>query len=91
MAVSSRAVNVTTSAAQITSTPTDSVSGQSLLVYNNSDTTVYIGGSNVTTANGAPVPVATWSPAFGISPGEAVYAIHGGSGNKEVRVLEQGV
>lgn len=91
MATKSRAVTVATTATRLDTTDeTDSVSGSSLAFYNNGAATIYVGGSDVTTANGAPVPASSWSPGFDLDPGEALYGIVA-SGTVEARVLEGGV
>lgn len=88
-----QAINVATGA-----TPTQLAPGGNrrfIHVYNNSDTTIYIGydGDNTTlsTANGYPLlpqgtlvldnqgPVQIYR--------DAIYAVHGAAGNKEVRVM----
>lgn len=91
MAYLSRAVTVAATATLLnTASPTDSVSGSSLAFYNNGSATIYVGGSNVTTANGAPVPASSWSPGFDVNPGESLYGIVA-SGTEEARVIEQGI
>lgn len=92
MAVKSRAVSVATTATRLdlTTDNEDGVWSQSLTFYNNGAATVYVGGSDVTTANGAPVPAGTWSPGFDLNADEALYGIVA-SGTVEVRVIEVGV
>lgn len=91
MATKTRAVTVTTTATRLDTTDeTDSVSGSSLVVYNNGSATVYVGGSDVTTANGLPVAASAWGPGVDLDPGEAWYGIVA-SGTVEVRVGEQGI
>lgn len=60
---------------------------RSMIVYNNSSSTVYIGGSNVTTSNGLPVPANSYSPALDAGPKLIVYGVVA-SGTADVRVLE---
>lgn len=100
MAVKSRAVSVATTATRLDST-TD-IAPTSLAVYNNGASTVYVGGSDVTTSNGVPVAANTWGPSIDLSAAtrasdpnyntnaEAIYAIVA-SGTVEVRVIETGV
>lgn len=59
-------------------------------VVNTSSTTVYLGGSDVTTANGTPCDTAL-IPSFGfdLEPGEKLYGIVA-SGTQEVRILRNG-
>lgn len=94
MAVSSRAVSVTTTATRLDSgsDAEDRVYGSSLSFYNESAVTVYLGGSDVTTANGVPVPADSWSPGLDLylTTDDAVYGIVA-AGSAEVRVLETGV
>lgn len=90
MAVTSRAVTVTTTATRLDST-SDQSGEQAFAFYNNSTSIVYVGPSNVTTATGTPVPAASWSPSIsGLDATEGIYGIVG-SGTAEVRVLEVGV
>lgn len=92
MSVSSRAVSVTTTATRLdvlTDTDDGSV-GQALAVYNASAVTVYIGGANVTTANGVPIAATSWGPGLGLGVADAIYGIVAAD-TAEVRVLEVGV
>lgn len=84
--VKARAVTVTTT---LTPLPGEVLSNRrSLVVYNNSaSTTIYVGGSDVTAAEGIPVPASTYSPAFDASENLIVYAVTA-SGSADVRVLE---
>lgn len=92
MAISSRVVTVTDEPTRLDTATgaTDSVSGSSIALYNNDAVTMYVGGDDVTTAIGVPVPAGTWGPAVDLDPGEALYAIVA-SGTAEGRVLEQGI
>lgn len=83
--VKSTAVTVGTS---ITPLPPEVLMDRrSLVAYNNDSTvTLFLGGSDVTTANGIPVPAGTYSPPFDASPAMVVYGIAASSIN--VRVLE---
>lgn len=56
-------------------------------VYNNSATTIYIGGSDVTTSNGIPVPASAYSPILDAGYNVILYGI-AASGGLNVRVLE---
>lgn len=81
----SRTVTITTS---ITPLPEEVLSNRrSLVIYNNSDQTIYVGGSDVTTSNGLPVPAGTFSPAFDSGPRMIIYGIVASS-TAEVRTLE---
>lgn len=84
----SRAVSVTDTATRLDTTTEQW--GSSLVFYNNGTATIYIGGADVTTANGAPVPSASWSPGFELGNLDALYGIVA-SGTHEARVLEQGL
>lgn len=89
MTVLSRAVNVVDTATRL-----DSISdryGQHIAAYNNGAGTIWVGGSDVTTANGIPVPPLSWSPAFEISTPEGLYGITTAAGTIDTRVIEQGV
>lgn len=91
MAVNSRAVSVATTATRLDATTDgdDSISGQAIAVYNNGASTVYCGGSSVTTSNGLPIAAGTaWS--FDLSIADQLYGIVA-SGTVEVRVIETGV
>lgn len=92
MAVKSRAVSVGTTATRLDSTTDESdyVAGQSLAVYNNGAVTVYLGGSDVTTSNGAPVAAGAWGPSFDLEGQHPLYGIVA-SGTAEARVIETGV
>lgn len=60
---------------------------RTLIIYNNSSQTIYIGGSTVTVAAGFPIPPATFGPPIDAGVYMTVYGIAGSSG-AEVRVLE---
>lgn len=65
--------------------------GQGLALFNNGAATVYLGGSDVTTSNGFPMPGGTYGPSVELAdPGEGVYGIVA-AGTVEVRVFEVGV
>ena len=87
----SRAVTVATTATRLDSTgDTDGIAGSSFAAHNNSAVTVYVGGSDVTTANGFPVPAGTSLSDDELPPAGAYYGIVA-TGTAEVRVLESGV
>lgn len=94
MSVSSRAVTVTTTATRLDSTSDHGTphgsNGQAFTFHNGSAVTVYMGGSDVTTANGAPVAASSWAPGMDLTSGDIVYGIVA-TGTAEVRVLEVGV
>lgn len=56
-------------------------------IYNNSSNTIYIGGSDVTTATGFPVPAGAYAPTLDAGYDLPIYAIAGSAGN-DVRVIE---
>lgn len=86
MSVSASATTTTSTATLLASGPSDTNSESDVLIYNESDATVYLGGSDVTTAIGFPV-------ASGGTVGvvlrfrDELYGIVA-SGSKSVRVLE---
>lgn len=93
MSIKSTAVSVGTTATRLdTADDTgDHIGGESLAVYNNGASTLYLGGSNVTTSTGVPVAANSWGPALGgILTEDALYGIVT-SGTVDVRVLEAGV
>lgn len=76
----------------VTTTPTplpDEVLAyrRSLVVYNNSSSTLYVGGSDVSATNGMPVPASSYSPAFDAGPRMIIYGVVA-TGSANVRVLE---
>ena len=60
---------------------------RSVLIYNNSANVIYIGGSDVTTTNGLPVPANSYSPIIDAGYNMIVYGVASQGGNN-VRVLE---
>lgn len=91
MAVSSRAVTVGTTATVLdTEGDTDTRVGSSIAVYNNGASTLYLGGSGVTTTNGVPVAATSWGPAFDLGAQDRLYGIVA-SGTVDVRVIETGI
>lgn len=100
MAVKSRAVTVTDTATRLDSADdprtstgrlADPGGTQSIAVFNNGADTIYLGGDDVTTANGVPVDAGAWGPGVDLSTSEALYGIAAAAGTVEVRVLEVSV
>lgn len=60
---------------------------RSLMIYNNSANTIYLGGSDVTTATGIPVPAGAYSPIIDAGYNMLVYGIAATTGN-DIRCLE---
>jgi hypothetical protein len=90
MAVSSRAVTVTTTATRLDATAdSGSPSVQGIMVHNNGAASVYLGGADVTTPTGFPLEAGE-SMAVDLRKGELLHGIVA-SGTVEVRVLEVGV
>lgn len=87
MTVQSRAVTVSTTATRLDNTGNNP---QSIAVYNNGAATVYLGGSDVTTNNGVPVPAGTWGPGIDLKGDEALYAVVASS-TVATRVIESGI
>lgn len=90
----SRSVSVTTSATRL-DTPGQAAIGvesarQALAVYNAGSVTIYLGGSDVTSANGIPVTAGQHYAVAGLTQADALYAI-AASGSQDVRVLEAGL
>lgn len=84
-AIKSTAITVTSTATLL---PTTSLADRrSLSTYNNGSSTLYIGGSDVTTANGIPVPAGTWGPEIDAGPRMLLYGTVASS-SLDVRVLE---
>ena len=90
MALSSRAVTVTTAPTLLDAVGDDNAINQSFSFYNGSAVIVYVGGSDVSSTNGAPVAADSWSPGMDLGSGDNVYGIVA-TGTAEVRVLEVGV
>lgn len=78
------AVTVGTSATPLPATAL--TQRRSLIVYNNSANTIYIGGVDVTTSTGLPIDANMYSPPIDAGQHMIVYAVAGSSSN--VRVLE---
>ncbi len=62
-------------------------SRRSVMVYNNSANTIYIGGSDVTSSNGMPVPANSYSPILDCGYNMILYGI-AATGSNDVRVIE---
>lgn len=60
---------------------------RSVLIYNNSANTIYIGGSDLTTGNGLPVPSSAYAPPVDAGYNLPIYAVASQNGN-DVRVIE---
>lgn len=60
---------------------------RSMLIYNNSGNTIYIGGSDVTVANGLPIPPSSYGPSIDAGYDMVIYGVSAQNGN-DVRVLE---
>ena len=78
-------VSVTGTATLLPAAPL--VNRRSLIVYNNSAQTLYIGGASVSTSNGLPIAAGTYSPSIDAGILMKVYGIVSG-GSADVRVLE---
>lgn len=83
LGIAHKAVTVGTSATQLSSNPIEG--RRALVIANNSSTTIYIGDSSVTTADGFPL-VANEKIAIDIMGNISVFAVAGS--NVDVRVLE---
>lgn len=81
----STAVTVPTTPQALPSNPL--ANRRSIIIYNNSSQTVYIGHSAVNIQNGLPVLRGTYSPPIDAGPRMIIYAIVA-TGTAEVRVLE---
>lgn len=93
MIVTSNAVRILHAAVSVGTTPTRLACGTStmerrtvLYFFNNGSATIYIGGPNVSTGNGVPVPP---NGDFMIPTGVDLYAV-AASGTVDVRVMEIG-
>lgn len=84
--VHTTAATVTTN---LTTLPTYGVldNRRSIIVFNNSIQTIYIGGSDVTISNGLPVPKNTYSPPLDAGPRMILYGMVS-AGSSDVRVME---
>lgn len=60
---------------------------RAVIIYNNSSNTIYLGGVDVTTSNGLPVPANSYSPILDAGYNMIVYGIASVAGNN-VRILE---
>lgn len=93
MSVTSRAVTVSTTAVRLDTAAADKdpQDGSQIFVYNNNGGAVvlYVGGSDVTSANGVPIANATSLRFVPMMRGDALYGIAASA--IDVRVLESGV
>src|SRR6266702_2512420 len=84
--VTATAVTVTTALTPLPGTAL--ADRRSMMIHNNSSTTIiYVGGSNVTAATGIPVSPGTYGPSLDAGPRNIVYAVTS-AGSADVRVLE---
>lgn len=91
MTVKSTAVSVTNTATRLdTAAETDNDNRSSVLPFNNSGVTVFVGGADVTTANGVPVAAGEYGIAADVTAAEGYYGIVV-SGTAEMRVFETGL
>lgn len=88
-------MTVRTAALTIGTTPVlvngteDSELGQSLTIYNGSSAVIYLGGADVTTATGFPIPAGgTYSVS---NTNETFYLVAGSAGITGTRVIREGV
>ena len=63
------------------------INRRALQVYNNSSTTIYVGGSDVTTSNGIPVPAGSFSPILDAGYNVILYGVTV-SGSADARIME---
>lgn len=89
MAISTAQVAVSTTAAKLTSTPTDSRAGSSIAITAPAAATLYIGGSGVTSTTGFAVAAGA-SVSLDLQSGEDVYGVLA-SGTGTAYVLRSGV
>jgi hypothetical protein len=52
---------------------------------------VFLGGSDITAANGVPIAASSWSPGIDLARPEGAWVICAAGKTAEVRVLEEGV
>lgn len=85
--VKSTAMTVTDTAAKL---PADNLEKRrSVIVWNNSTTKIlWIGGADVTDANGVPVKPQNYSPAFDLADVADLYGVCAAGESAEVRILE---
>lgn len=89
--IKTRAVEVTDEPVRVDQTGVDEgSSGESVAVLNEGADTAYLGGSDVTDANGFPVPV-NGQVAFDLQQEEALYGVCATGETATLRVIEQGV
>lgn len=80
----SSAVTVTTTPTSLPATPLEQ--RRSLIIFNNSGETIYLGGEDVTTSTGLPVLDQSYSPPIDAGAHMILYAVSSASG--DVRVFE---
>lgn len=91
MSVKGRAVTIAATATRIDSVAEDRTEGSGLVFYNNGSQTVFVGGSDVTVANGLPVSASSFSPGYTFPDGsDELYGIVAAT-TCEIRVNETGV
>ncbi len=78
-------VTVGTTPTPLPSTPL--ANRRSMIIFNNGTGTIYLGGSDVTSTNGLPVPASTDSPALDAAANMIIYGISS-TGTNDVRILE---
>ena len=83
------AVTVTTTATKLTDVRGDTVAGYTLFVANDATPTVYVGGPDVTSATGIPMPTGC-SFSADLADNEDLYGVVA-SGTVPIRVLLGGV
>lgn len=90
MTFATASVTVTTTAQALTGTDSDNLIGSGICVKNTGATTCYIGGSDVTSANGYPLAAGEAFAADSATGGDVLYA-RTASGTTTVAVLRSGV
>lgn len=86
--VKTNAITVGTSLSALPGNAGDSLlNRRAVVLYNNGAVTFYVGGSDVTSSNGMPIPAGTYSPAIDAGPNMVVYG-RTASGSTDVRVME---
>jgi len=88
--IQSAAVSVGTTATALNAAESAGSDRVSLVVYNNGASTIYVGGSDVTTSNGVPIAAGASLAVNELDVAERLYGIVA-SGTVEARVLRQGV
>ncbi len=80
--------NVTVASTPTALPSTPLANRRTLILYNNSANTIYLGGADVNTTNGLPVVATSFSPAIDAGANMIIYAI--ADSDSETRVLEVG-